>query len=228
MKPATHARADRIFFTGMAVALAGIVFVGFSRTYYLKDFFAGSPLSPLLHVHGVVFSVWTVFYVYQNALIAAGRTDRHRRLGIAGVSLAGLLAVVGIVVAIESVRAGFRAGRPAMDVLLANSVVTLSLFCTFFVVALLLRRKREIHKRLMLLAMISLCIPAFARLPGSPMSFWLVFVFLGAGILYDALLQRRMYVSYLLGGLLVIVTLPVRVVIAGTTGWQRVFEWVVK
>jgi hypothetical protein len=228
MGEVTHTRADRIFFTGMAVALAGIVFVGFSRTYYLKDFFAGSPLSPLLHVHGVVFSVWTVFYVYQNALIAAGRTDRHRRLGMTGVSLAGLLAVMGIVVAVESVRAGFRAGRPAMDLLLVNSGVTLSLFCIFFALALLLRRRREIHKRLMLLAMISLCMPAFARLPGSPMSFWLVLVFLVAGFLYDALVQRRIYVSYVLGGVFVIVTLPLRFVIAGTTVWHRVFEWVVK
>ena len=49
---------NRAFFVTMAVLLGIAVFVGFARSYYLKPLFGTRPLTPLLHVHGVIFSAW--------------------------------------------------------------------------------------------------------------------------------------------------------------------------
>jgi hypothetical protein len=42
----------------MALAIGAIVFAGFAPTYYLRPYFHPEPLSPLLHVHGLVFTAW--------------------------------------------------------------------------------------------------------------------------------------------------------------------------
>jgi hypothetical protein len=52
---------DRRFFLIMAIASALAVFLGFGRTYYLKGYFATPQLTPLVHLHGAVFTLWMVF-----------------------------------------------------------------------------------------------------------------------------------------------------------------------
>jgi hypothetical protein len=74
-----RSRRDRWFFGSMAVAAALTVFCGFAPTYYFKTADSGPALSPLVHLHGVVFTAWMVLYVFQTALIAAKRTVLHRR-----------------------------------------------------------------------------------------------------------------------------------------------------
>jgi hypothetical protein len=50
-------QTDRIFFTGMALAIAMAVFVGFSPSYFLRSA-ALAPLSALYQIHGLVFTAW--------------------------------------------------------------------------------------------------------------------------------------------------------------------------
>jgi MFS family permease len=56
--PLRPTRHHRIFHIGMAVAFLVTGLVGFAPTYFLKDFYHTPPLSPLLHVHGLVFTSW--------------------------------------------------------------------------------------------------------------------------------------------------------------------------
>jgi hypothetical protein len=72
----------------MAIVAALTVFVGFAPTYFLKALFGAPSLSPLLHVHGLLFTSWIVLLAAQTALVAGRRTDVHRRLGLAGGVLA--------------------------------------------------------------------------------------------------------------------------------------------
>ena len=67
-------RRDRLFYSGMGIAAALVVFAGFAPTYYLKGAFGGRPLSPLLHAHGLIFTSWIVLFVVQTGLIASRRT----------------------------------------------------------------------------------------------------------------------------------------------------------
>jgi hypothetical protein len=220
---------DHIFYTAMAAASALLVFAGFSRTYYLKHLFHTPELPVLAHLHGVIFTIWTLFFVSQVVLVAARRTDVHRRLGIAGGMLAGALVVLGTYMTVVSVRAGQAAGRPFMGVLLVNALVDLMLFIGFFVAGLCYRGKKEIHKRLMLLAMLSVIIPAYARLPFSRVTIgWLIMASPLFGIVYDAAVLRRMYATNVIGAAVIIGTTPLRFAIAATGWWQQFFEWVIR
>ena len=67
-------RRDHIFYMGMASASTLLVFAGFSRTYYLKSYFQTPVLPVLAHIHGLVFTIWTLFFLSQVVLVAARRT----------------------------------------------------------------------------------------------------------------------------------------------------------
>ena len=105
--PAPRWRRDRIFFAAMATVIALVVFAGFSRTFFLKGLFGTRPLSLFFHIHGFVFSCWIILFIVQITLVATGRINVHRRLGIAGAILAVLMVVIGLMAAIDSARRGF-------------------------------------------------------------------------------------------------------------------------
>ena len=156
---------DRRFFTGMAIAAALTVFIGFAPTYYLRGVFGAAPLTTLVHVHGAVATAWILLFLTQTSLIAARRTDLHRRLGVVGAVLAPLLLVVGYLTAIESARLGHTPpGGPPPLAFLAVPIGTLLVFAILVGAGLAQRRRSETHKRLMLLATIAILTPAIARL----------------------------------------------------------------
>ena len=86
--PAVRAwRRDRRFFTGMALAAAVAVFVGFAPTYYLKGAFATPGLRPLFHLHGALFTSWIVLLLVEKHLavrvhVARGLPRPEHRVGI--------------------------------------------------------------------------------------------------------------------------------------------------
>jgi hypothetical protein len=57
-------------------------------------------------VHGLVFTSWLALFFAQVVLVAAHRTDVHRRLGVAGGALAALVAAVGVVTAVVRAKQG--------------------------------------------------------------------------------------------------------------------------
>ena len=95
---------DRWFFGGMAAVAALAVFAGFAPTYYLKGLYGTPALSTVRHLHGIVFTLWMILFLVQTTLISARRHSWHRRLGIAGTGLAGVMLIVGTAVAIAAAR----------------------------------------------------------------------------------------------------------------------------
>src|SRR5579864_7100908 len=93
---------DKVFFSGMALLILATVFVGFARTYYLAGVFRAPLPNLLIHVHGVVFSAWILLLVAQISLVAAGRIDLHRRLGLLGFGLACLMVILGLLAATDN------------------------------------------------------------------------------------------------------------------------------
>src|SRR5512138_1466871 len=73
------ARRERLFFGGMTIAMFATVIAGFGPSYFFASVVSSpTPLTPLLHVHGAVFTTWMVLLVLQSTLISAGRVDLHR------------------------------------------------------------------------------------------------------------------------------------------------------
>src|SRR3954471_16425304 len=106
-RPDAWAR-DRRFFTGIALAILATVFLGFAPSYYLKLVFgapgvSGVPvLSPLMHVHGMIFTAWVVVFVVQTRLVAGRRLALHRRIGYGAAGLAVAMVVVGTLAAVDA------------------------------------------------------------------------------------------------------------------------------
>ena len=235
-----HASHDRLFYGGMAVALALTAFSGFARTYYFRlidggplHTVSGGPVTGLVHLHGTLFTAWVVLFVVQTALISARRVTVHRRLGVAGAVLAAGMIVVGSLTAIASARRG--GGNPNLDPLafLAVPLFDLVLFATFVTAALLRRRDREAHKRLMLLAYISIITAAIARLPGvagrNPLTFFgLEFLFVIAAVLYDVASRGRVHRAYVWGGAFILALIPLRIAVMGTGAWRAFAEFLVR
>jgi hypothetical protein len=105
-------------------------------------------------------------------------------------------------------------------------------FAGFVSAALLRRADREAHKRLMLLAYVSIVVAAVARLPGvlplgPPVFFGLAFLFVLAGVMYDRATRGHVHPVYLWGGGLLVISVPVRLAISGTEAWKAFAEWAV-
>ena len=222
---------DHRFFTGMAIAIAVTVFVGFAPSYYLSGVFGGRPLPALVHVHGAVSTAWVLLFLAQTSLVNAGRTDLHRRLGVAGAVLAVLLLVVGYLTAIEGARLGHTPpGGPPPLAFLAVPIGTLTVFAILVGTGLSQRRRSETHKRLMLLATISILTPALARLrylgvDGPPVAIGGTCLFVLACLAYDRAAHGRVHPAFLWGGLFVMIALPARFALGGTDAWLAVARW---
>jgi hypothetical protein len=235
---ATHAgargrRPDRLFYVVLAVVASLLVFAGFARTYYLKAYFEARPLLPLVHLHGFVFTCWFVLFLVQVTLVAAKRTDLHRRLGVAGGLLALLMLLVGVTTAIGAAKRGFGPpGGPPPLVFLTIPFGDILVFSILVGAGFYFRRQSETHKRLMLLATIGILTPAIARLPfafilaAGPLAFFgLTDLFLAACVLYDTVARRRLHPAYLWGGLLIVVSQPLRLALGGTGVWLTFARW---
>lgn len=225
-------RYDRWFYGGMAAALGSTVLAGFAPTYYVRLLdggpmatLSGGPFTLLVHVHGALFTAWVLLFIVQTALVASRRTAVHRRLGLAGALLAAAMFVAGLLLAVGTAARG--AAPPGVDplVFLAIPLFDMVLFALFVTAAIALRRDIEAHKRLMLLAYVSIVVAAVARLPGvlplGPLAFFgLTFLFILVAGIYDLLSRGRVHRVYVWGGALYAVSVPLRLMISSTGIWR--------
>ena len=229
---ARTARPDRPLFVGSLILVLVIIFAGFAQTFYLKSWFGTPPLSNLLFLHGVVMSAWLMLFMIQTALVEFGRTDLHRRLGIAGAGLAALVLIVGVVAALDAGRRGF---SPAPEVtpqmFLAIPLVDMVVFAIFVGLALAKRRNSGTHKRLMLLGTVSMLTPAVARLPvdalkqgGLPAFFAITVAVVILIVVIDTVRHRRLHPAFGWGAALLIAAVPARIALAQTDAWVSIAD----
>lgn len=152
------------FYVSMAAIFAAIAFGGFFMTYWMqvaRGTFVGPPM---LHLHGLLFSLWTLFFLSQALLVRSGRLPNHKRWGLAGIALATAMLFTGLTVAISGMNARIEAGYG--DAAKAFTIVPVSgilLFAALVIASIANLRRPEWHKRLMLVATTALLQAAFAR-----------------------------------------------------------------
>ena len=218
----------------MALAILATVIVGFSRSFYLRPLFPDwpSPSEPIFYVHGAVFTAWIVLMVAQASLVAGGRTELHRKIGPFSALLAVAIVVLGTLGAL--IAAGRATGFVQIPVpplqFLAIPIFDMILFATFVWLAIAQRRNPQTHKRWMLLATINLVTAAIARWPGvqglGPLAFFgLTDLFVIALAIWDFRSRGRLHPVTLWGGLLMIVSQPLRLVVSDTQGWLAFARW---
>ena len=231
---------DRVFYTTMAVTMAATVFVGFSPSYYLRLFdtgpqttVSGGPFTTLVHLHGAIFTAWVLLFVLADR--AGGQpAGRHAPAARRGGRGAGRGDGRGRHVHGAGDRGERR--RPAGIDPIAFLVIPLTdmvLFAGFVTSAVILRRNREAHKRLMLLAYASILVAAVARMPGvlplGPLGFFaLTFLFIVAGVIYDWLSRGRVHRVYLIGGAIFAISVPARLALSTTPVWRAFADMLMK
>ena len=94
----------------MALACTAVAFLGFAPTYLMPLANRSFSASPVVHVHGLLFFAWSLFFVFQTWLAASGQVARHRSIGMIGVSLATAMTIFGFLVSGARDEA-FRRGR---------------------------------------------------------------------------------------------------------------------
>jgi hypothetical protein len=201
----------------MSIVAAVVILTGFGRMYPQHALDDTAPLPTIIHVHAAVFTCWLVLFIAQTTLVSVGRTDIHRRLGVAGGVLAALMLVLGIATAITTARLGHR-GIPGVEFpdaqgFLLLNLVSILCFSTLIAAALYLRRSPQAHKRLMLMATTgALMPPGISRLPfvagHTPAIGALVFAFILAGPVYDLVTRGGIHPAYIWGVLLSIAVIP--------------------
>ena len=107
------------------------------------------------------------------------------------------------------------------------------LFSSFVIAALSLRKHKEAHKRLMLLATITLLPAAVARLPfdfiqrvGPAAFFGLADLFVIPLLVYDIATRGRPHRATVLGALLIIGSHLLRIPIGMTQAWLSFAAWI--
>jgi uncharacterized membrane protein YozB (DUF420 family) len=226
--------AERRFYTGMALAMLVSVFVGFSRSFFLRSLFPGhpSPSEPIFYFHGVVFTAWILLFVLQVSFIAKGKVHWHRKIGPYGGALVPVMVVLGIWGAL--VAGGRPEGFNNIPIpglqFLAVPFFDMLLFPAFVCLALLKRHDFQSHKRLMLLATLNLITAAIARWPVvetlGPLAFFgITDLFILALAVWDKRSDGRIHPVTLWGGLLIIISQPLRLFISSTGLWMTFAEW---
>jgi hypothetical protein len=234
----TAANIDRhSLFSIFAVVAIAIVFAGFARTFFLRFLFASPRMAGYLYVHGLLFSSSFVLFFIQSRLVASHRVDLHRRIGMLATGVAVLAVPVSIGVAIRAGRRVYETHSKPFSLEappLAPDLGACLAFTVFISLALFLRRRSEVHKRLMLLGSCSILLPALGRIPGlfSVGGPWGLVAFAEivplTFVLYDSVRCRRLHPVFAWGGLGIILSWPAFLLIGSSGSWLRFTEWLVR
>jgi hypothetical protein len=212
------------------------------------------PLTPVVIAHGVVTGAWLLLFLTQAGLIARKRVGAHRYVGFVGAVLAVATIVVGYVAIVGMMRRGYdlsgditrAAGPPGSPPPgPSDAWIPLAEFLIFGVLvaaAVLYRRRPAIHKRLMLLALVSLALEPIFHLVGHVSGRWpalwgvasaigltVQMLLLFSGAIHDRLSYGRVHpVSLWVPiGLSACVTILV-VGVSPSSAWQDFAAWLIR
>ena len=218
---------ERVFYSGMAILLCVCVYIGFSPTYFQAGMLHAPLPSPILHVHGAVFTLWMMLFVVQAAFISAHRVKWHRSLGTVAFCLPPMMIALGVVAALDALHRGVRIGALDPTVSFAIPMFDIATFTVVIYASWRARRRPDAHKRLILLATIGLVEAAFGRFPWTRMGYPAAAgAVTGLGVMvllviaYDLVSLRRIHRSTLWAAPLVFAAGAMAVPIGMTSMWH--------
>lgn len=201
-RPHSYQPSADWFYFFMSLLIAVIVVYGFAQRANKQLIHPLHPKPLVMWIHAVVFSAWVLFYVAQSALVRSRKIKLHQTMGWFGVVLGTSLPILGTVTTVLMRRfdlqySDLRNIAPNVTIGLMDMVS----FTVPFVLAIFWRRKRERHRRLMLVATCALTAGAFVRFP--PIFHPWPWYHLGVDFLIllamvrDLVVQRRIHPVYL-------------------------------
>jgi hypothetical protein len=229
---------ERWFFPGMAVVMIAVAVAGFAPSI-VDPSRRLAPISPLVAVHGILFLSWLILFLFQTMLIATRHVSLHRSMGIVAVVLLCVLVPLSYEVTVQMVRRGYDLSG---DQMARTDPFFGSIFNFFAVIefpllagtALVYRRRKEVHKRLLLFANIMLMVPAITHFFGhigwlSPLAILgsLAFLMLSA-VVGDYLATGRIHPLTVALAVVLFVLQPAQAIVGRTAAWHHFAAWLVR
>jgi hypothetical protein len=218
---------DKYFYFAMALLFPVIVVWGFSRTVNESLFHPAIPRPLILWFHGAVFSGWVVFFLFQSVLVRTRNVKWHRFFGWFGAALGATMVPLGIATAIVMGRFDtYQLHQPDAEPFLIIPFYDMAAFGTLLTLAVVWRKKPELHRRLLFILTCVLLEAAFARFDFLFDHNLFVFcpdLMIGLGVARDLVVNRRIHRVYL-------IALPVLIVLQGlvTLVWRSEAAWWVR
>ena len=220
--PRAHA-VDRWIYVFTAASFILIVLAGFIPSSLAKigavQAGARPPFPLVMHVHAVLMGSFLLLLLAQTTLVATGRCELHRRLGVAAMIIAPAMVVAGFILAPTNYHSLWSAAQAAPPEARADMQQSLSfvenillvqlrigiLFPLFLAIGLRARRgDAGLHKRMMILAT-AMALPAgidripwlYTSLPASPLTPDLyMLVAISPMVIWDLARNRRVHRAY--------------------------------
>jgi hypothetical protein len=192
---------DRYFYLFASLLIAGIVVWGFSHTVVGNLIHPAVPRPLLLWFHASAFTGWVAFYIFQSALVRTHNVKLHRTVGWFGAALGTFMVILGIWVSIVMGRFDTNVlHEPGSAEFLIVPWYDMLAFGTLFGLAILWRKKPELHRRLLFIATCCLLDAAFGRVDYiyfHALFFVCLDGVIALGIVRDLLVDRRVHKVYL-------------------------------
>ena len=237
------------FYLALALVCAAIAIGGFAPSYWLQLPAGTFKGAPLLHIHGVLATAWVLFLISQSTLVTRGSVARHRDWGLFGISLASVLTIVAMMVAIQAMtdKLAHGAGDPVRSFLIVP-MSGIVMFAGFTAAAVANIRRPEWHRRFMIVGTVALLGAAMARVffyfavgggpgvrpglmpapppPAMPMvSGLLLELILVAGMIHDKRKHGRVHPAWIYGFVIMTAVTLLRVPFGGTDLWLGIADW---
>lgn len=218
-------RADDVFFPALALLLLAIVVTGFGATYFFAGMIFANLPNRVVHVHGAVFVLSVLLLVTQTWLVAAHKTSWHMKLGLLALILVPGMAVLGVITVFDFIRRAPSYEMP--ELLLVGDFETLALFVVFTSWGLLARRDSAAHKRLMMLAMMSIMGPAIGRWNlGVGVSLMTLFALPLSVLAYDLWALKRVHRTTAVANASIAVVTLTLLPFSRLPFWHHCVEWI--
>jgi hypothetical protein len=162
--PTTAHRFRPSFFFWMTLAMCFFVFGGFGMHSFLPALRGKfPPAPPVVHLHAVIFVSWMILLVTQSALVGTGNVKLHRSLGMWGIAHATAIMIFGLMLQLIATRSAMDKGfAPGTDGLYLG-LCAFAGFSLMFTLAIRNRPRPEIHRRMILFAMLPVLPPGVNR-----------------------------------------------------------------
>lgn len=229
--------SDRSLFLASAILFPLLVLIGYFKTYYFSALFSDAKpvANNLVHAHGIVMTLWVLYFTAQVALVRTKNIKLHMTLGMFGVALAALVVVVGLATAYDSHIVRYTAPpgiNPYSFIMIP--LVGMLLFVAFFAGAIYYRKRPAEHKTLMLLTALNFLPPALARIPLIGENFGVFGAFAVTDLLAIVCLvwhskkHGKLNRVFALGVALLIASHPFQVIVGLSESWIQFVSWLVQ
>jgi hypothetical protein len=227
-------REDRLYFGAVSVVSLLLILWAFGPSYFLRSLYHQPDPPPFIIIHGALMTGWVLLFVVQTTLVSARHVSWHMKLGYAGLLYAALLVPIGcIAVTISTAREvhGHTSFMlPQLNVF-GLSLMQMFLFGGYVGAAGLLRSRPDFHKRLIVMATLSVLPNAIVRLSFNVPIFSFIQTNLDilntwaalclAIIAVDFVRLRRLHPVFAVGGVLALVALYLTWFIGQTPAWNQ-------